>query len=99
MKYSVGTSGYQAPEVSSKVMVTQAIDMWSYGVILYELAVAYKPTGLKNCISNLEWPPFIESAWKKIDPNLKDLIRLCLMFKPEERITAREALKHAYFLA
>jgi serine/threonine protein kinase len=52
MKFRVGTSGYQAPEVISETTVTQAIDMWSYGIILYELAVAYKPTGLNNNISH-----------------------------------------------
>lgn len=53
-----GTPGYMAPELSqvtyfclltlqSQVLGTEA-DMWSFGVVLYELSVAYKPTQVQN---------------------------------------------------
>lgn len=37
-----------APEMREKAQVGTAIDMWSYGILLYEMAVAYKPTSVKN---------------------------------------------------
>ncbi len=44
-----GTSGYIAPEVQSKnTLVGPEIDMWAFGVMLYEMCVAYKPTKLLN---------------------------------------------------
>lgn len=47
MKIKVGTHGYQAPEVLNDSYVTTAIDMWAYGILLYELAVSYKPLFIK----------------------------------------------------
>jgi serine/threonine protein kinase len=44
-----GTSGYIAPEVGSKnSLVGPEIDMWAFGVMLYEMCTAYKPTKLCN---------------------------------------------------
>lgn len=42
-----GTGGYIAPEIKSKDnYVGPEIDMWAYGVMLYEMCTAYKPTVL-----------------------------------------------------
>ena len=44
-----GTGGYIAPEIGSKnTYVGPEIDMWSFGVMLYEMCTAYKPTKLLN---------------------------------------------------
>ena len=44
-----GTGGYIAPEVGSKnSLVGPEIDMWAFGVMLYEMCTAYKPTKLLN---------------------------------------------------
>lgn len=43
-----GTMGYMAPELQINNHVDSAIDMWSFGILLYELAVAYKPTAVKK---------------------------------------------------
>ena len=44
-----GTGGYIAPEVNSKnSIVGPEIDMWAFGVMLYEMCTAYKPTKLLN---------------------------------------------------
>lgn len=42
-----GTQGYIAPEVGSRdSMIGPEIDMFAFGVIMYELMSAYKPTKL-----------------------------------------------------
>ena len=42
-----GTGGYIAPEVGPKnVLIGPEIDMWAFGVMLYEMCTAYKPTKL-----------------------------------------------------
>ena len=47
MKDRSGTQGYIAPEIKTdNVLVGPEIDMWSFGVMLYELCTAYKPTQL-----------------------------------------------------
>jgi serine/threonine protein kinase len=44
-----GTGGYIAPEIGSKnTLVGPEIDMWAFGVMLYEMCTAYKPTKLLN---------------------------------------------------
>ena len=40
----VGTVGYMAPEIGKGILVDSSIDMWSFGILLYELSTAYKPT-------------------------------------------------------
>jgi len=40
-----GTAGYIAPEIKKdNMMVGPEIDMWGFGVMLYEFCTAYKPT-------------------------------------------------------
>ena len=91
MECKVGTPGYQAPEMANGAKVTTAIDIWSYGILLHEWAVGYKPA---NSISDVI---IIEKHWNKVDPQLLELVKLCLKYVPEQRNTAREALKHPYF--
>lgn len=44
-----GTGGYIAPEVKSKdSLVGPEIDMWAFGIMLYEMCTAYKPTKLQS---------------------------------------------------
>ena len=53
MDVKVGTSGYQAPEVDDGALVDTSIDMWAFGVLMHELAVAYKPA---NKLSFTKYP-------------------------------------------
>jgi serine/threonine protein kinase len=69
--------------------------MWSFGILLYELAVAYKPTAIKNYrYSPGDDIPFWSSDWKKRGQrrSLQDLIKGCLTYNPKKRITAGDAL-------
>jgi serine/threonine protein kinase len=46
MKEKSGTMGYMAPEIlgqSKNIIVGPEIDMWAFGIVLYEICVAYKP--------------------------------------------------------
>jgi serine/threonine protein kinase len=78
-----GTAGYIAPEIKgSKELVSPAIDMWGFGVILYELSVAYKPTAIKPDRKNFyrynTGPiPFNDRNWKHLShkgKHVQDLI-------------------------
>ena len=43
-----GSAGYTAPELTRDgVLVGPEIDMWAFGILLYEMCVAYKPTAVK----------------------------------------------------
>lgn len=53
MLYKCGSRGYMAPEIvlsredidrgGEGIQITSAVDMWSFGIILYEMSVAYSP--------------------------------------------------------
>lgn len=66
--------------------------MWSLGVVLYEMAVAYKPTQVQNYRYGSGPIPFRKVDWKKRSPKLQDLISSCLEVNPNKRITSDEAL-------
>lgn len=82
MEVLCGTQGYFAPEqkqvfrqylctLLQKSWVGTEIDMWSFGVMLYEMTVAYKPTAIKNYRYNTTNDiPFWHSDWKKKDKRL-----------------------------
>lgn len=47
MNEKSGTSGYIAPEIKQDgEIVGPEIDMWAFGIILYEMCTAYKPNKL-----------------------------------------------------
>lgn len=61
-----GTGGYIAPEVGPKnTLVGPEIDMWAFGVMLYEMCTAYKPTKLLNYRYGSGPIPFRDRDWKK----------------------------------
>ena len=61
-----GTQGYIAPEVGSKnSKVGPEIDMWAFGVMLYEMCTAYKPTVLQNFRYGSGPIPYRKHDWKK----------------------------------
>ena len=99
MEKLVGTADYQAPEMADDVWVSTAIDMWAYGIVLYEMAVGYKPKKLRylNMPQLVEGIPYFKKNWVQKDQKLIDLIRRCLQPEPKDRISAEEALQHPYF--
>ena len=73
-----GTLGYMAPELEGQLQLTPANDMWSFGVCLYEMSTAYKPTAVRNYSYSQGPIPFVQRDWRKRDKNLQDLITQCL---------------------
>jgi len=76
----VGTPEYQAPEMEDGAWITTAVDMWAYGIVLYEMAVGYKPKKIKhlNLPQLTDGIPYFKKHWVHKDPQLIDLIRKCL---------------------
>lgn len=107
----VGTVGYMAPELSdnSDLKVGPEIDIWSMGICLYKMWVAYTPDKVKKyhygkfdqtrdksdslCLGTGPIP-FVQRDWKKITPEFQSLIKCCLEFEPGNRISAQDALNH-----
>lgn len=108
LKTMCGTPGYVAPEVLKSRIQNKGygsqVDMWSCGVILYILLCGFAPfydadqQHLFRKIVKGDYS-FPEPAWTGISEEAKDLVRLCLTVNPQERITASEAMAHAWMTA
>lgn len=102
MRAAVGTPSYMAPEMGAN-MYTKACDLWSCGVILYELMCGclpflpvegaqdeiHSPKGRRNSS-----PPFPDGM--NVTEDGRDLIELLLRSDPKARFTAYQALHHKW---
>ena len=100
MKEKIGTVNYMAPEIFSKSSYDEKIDVWSAGVILYNMVTGREPFEFK------ENEHKIKHLLEKRDINfyliendyIRDLCKAMLERNPKKRIDARNALKKAYFI-
>ena len=92
-----GTLGYMAPELNNGLEITPALDMWSFGICLYEMSTAYKPTAVRNFSYGSGPLPFLPRDWRKRNKQLQHLITACMEMDPNERISAYDALNHPWF--
>ena len=97
-----GTSIYMAPEIF-KEKYDEKCDLWSIGVILYILLIGAPPfngsdeTDISRSIIKGKYDT-LNPAYKSLSENAKDLISKLLRINPKERINAKEALKHPWFI-
>jgi serine/threonine protein kinase len=98
MEVKSGSPSYIAPEVQSESYIDEKIDLWSLGIVLYKMAVAYKPTQIAGYKYGTGPIPYRKIDWKKRSPELQDLVTKLLEFDPEKRVSAKEALQHPWFV-
>jgi len=98
---AVGTPYYVAPEVVKKAPYNTYCDMWSAGVILYNLLSGKQPfAGTKKAevlgkIKAGDYS-FPDSEWKGISSDAKSIIRGLLQIDPGKRLSASGALHHPW---
>ncbi|KAE8306012.1 Kinase, NEK [Giardia duodenalis] len=82
---------YTAPEILLDADLTPAADMWSLGVILYELATKNRPEFISGCMLECGfaegWVPDLSSVE---DVLLNNIIRRLLIFDPISRMSSSE---------
>ena len=102
----VGTYWYLPPECfeeKNKVDISSKVDIWSVGVILYEMFFRKKPFGQNYTQDKLLKDRVMQNA-KVVDfpnkPNIseecKDFIRKCLAYHPEDRYDVFQALESPF---
>ncbi len=93
-----GTEGYTAPEILLKQHFGQAADMWSVGILLFEMLAGYHPFyPFSACLR--EKACFGDRVWKKLSPEAADLVSKLLESDPTRRLTAVQAASHSWILA
>lgn len=103
-KYWYGRTGcplYMAPEIVAEMIYEEAVDMWSCGLLLYNLV-----SGIHPFVGILAEDVFREIRSGRVDYPIKEfkgisvdcinLIRSLLSYDDNERLTAEEALDHEF---
>ena len=92
-----GTPGYMSPEQIAGRGVDHRTDLFSLGVLLYELATGVRPFSPAGSASTAwailnEHPPLITDLRKELPDRLAGLIRRCLEKEPERRYGSARAV-------
>ena len=82
-----------APEILNENSYNNSVDIWSLGILLYEMLYGFTP--FKNG-SNLgtRIVSFNNGSTNKVSFETKDLIRQMLMSNPRKRISIKEIFNH-----
>ena len=93
----LGTPATMAPEVISDKKYSTQADLWSIGIIIYQLLfkdLPYFGFNEKQVLAKILSKVPIKQPE---DPLLKDLLNKLLVIEPEKRITWDEYFKHPFF--
>merc|ERR1712137_1470523 len=101
MQTACGTPGYVAPEILQAKGYGKEVDLWSVGVITYILMCGFPPFYNDNVPllfesimkADFDYP---SEYWDHISGDAIEFIDALLVVKPEERLTAKEALQHVW---
>lgn len=90
-----GTMDYMAPEMVENKSYDHRVDIWSLGVLLYELAHGHEPFRAKSHTQKLQ--QILDNDYTispEISPLIKDLIEKLLRANPDERFTFQQIFEH-----
>lgn len=92
-----GTYEYMAPEIVFKKQQSTGIDVWSLGILLYEL-IHNKPPYPGRSLHDIRKHIISSTVTFRsdIDPDAKDIIQKILRVKTEDRPTIEQLLEHPF---
>ncbi|MFA7289622.1 MAG: protein kinase [Melioribacteraceae bacterium] len=93
----IGTLGYVAPEQITNVQVDQRTDIFSFGVVAYQMCANKLPFNGENEIALIHSifntvPPEPLEVNKDISPELNSLVKKCLEKNPDDRFSSFEEI-------
>ncbi len=96
-----GTPNYMAPEVVRRKPTDHRLDIFAFGVSVYEMFAFELPwtrgggDGLAAMGHGLSKPPGLEKYYPKIHPTLRDAIHKCMEPEPENRFQSMKQFLNA----
>ncbi|CAD8091083.1 unnamed protein product [Paramecium sonneborni] len=97
-----GSLFYQAPEIFLGGGYNEKVDIWSIGIILYQLLVGQLPFQQETVLDTIEMIRDSEInvkntvAFKKLNPLEQDLLKRLLKKDPEKRLSAEDFVLHPW---
>ena len=82
----VGTARYMAPEQARGDEVDKRVDIWSFGVLLYELLTGRSPFAARTATDSLAAILTMEPDWEPIPVTLRPLLQRCLAKDARNRL-------------
>ena len=95
LKSIVGTPLYMSPQILNHQVYTNKSDLWSVGLIYYEMLHGHTPwpaTSELQLINSIQHRPVIFDP--AISERSKDFIKRCLKKKEDDRMSWEEAFSH-----
>ncbi|XP_060649455.1 mitogen-activated protein kinase kinase kinase 7-like isoform X2 [Drosophila nasuta] len=83
---NTGTPGYMAPEVGERKRYTQMCDVYSFGIVFWEVLARKKP------FYEGERPEMSDIEEHEDTNNLKPIIKMCWQQEPEDRLTMKRVI-------
>jgi serine/threonine protein kinase len=93
-----GTKEYLPPEIIEQKLQNEKVDIWCLGVFLYELLHKKLPFEGKNfqiILESIRRKKFVMK--ENLSNDVKEIIKGCLMEKPDDRLSANDILKYHCF--
>ena len=95
-----GTVEYMAPEIVENENYDYSVDIWSLGILLYELLYGHSPfkaNNTKNIILNIKSHELTyDDKNKNVSNSCKDLIKKLLNNNPQKRYKIKDILEHPF---
>ena len=95
-----GTVEYMAPEIVGSENYDYGVDIWSLGILLYELLYGHSPfkaNNTKNVILNIKSHELTyDDTNKNVSKSCKDLIQKLLNNNPQKRYKIKDILEHPF---
>jgi eukaryotic-like serine/threonine-protein kinase len=82
----LGTAAYMAPEQAKGKRVDKRADIWSWGVVLYELLTGDRLFKGDDAADTLAQVLTKEPDLERVPPNVRKLLRRCLEKDPKQRL-------------
>ncbi|EAY17405.1 AGC family protein kinase [Trichomonas vaginalis G3] len=93
-----GTSSYMAPEMIKHQLYSNKVDIWAFGILLFEINFGYNP--FSRDIKEKTMKAIVEEELKipqNFNKDLSELLRNVLKKDPKERFSVQQIKESAYF--